>query len=43
MEELIRSLTKNMTDFQVWKADKISDLKVWWFCHVTLKLKSSVK
>lgn len=39
MEELINYLTKDMTDFQVWKADKISDFKVWWFCHVTLKLK----
>ena len=32
-----------MTDFQVWKADKISDFKVWWFGHVTLKLKDLLR
>lgn len=43
MEELINYLTKDMTDFQVWKADKISGFKVLWFCHVTLKLKDLLR
>lgn len=36
MEELLNYLTKDMTAFQVWKADKISDFRVWWFTHVTM-------
>lgn len=33
MKEIIYYLTKNMTAFQLWKIDKITDFKVWWFCH----------
>lgn len=39
MEEVIQYLTKDMSDFKVWKIDKITDFKVWWFCNVTLKFK----
>ena len=39
MKEIIDYLAKNMTAFQLWKIDKITDFKVWWFCHITMKLK----
>ena len=39
MEEIFKQLTANMTDFQVWKIDKISSFKIWWFAHVTMKFK----
>lgn len=38
MKEIINYLTKDMTAFQLWKIDKITDFKVWWFCHITRKL-----
>ena len=40
MEEILSNLTKEMTNFQVWKADKISDFKVWWFVNVVMRFKS---
>lgn len=38
MKEIIDYLAKNMTAFQLWKIDKITDFKVWWFCRITMKL-----
>ena len=39
MKEVLKYLTKDMSDFKVWKIDKITDFKVWWFATFTLKLK----
>ena len=42
MENILNLLTCNMTDFQVWKADKISDFRVWWAVNVIIRLKDLI-
>ena len=42
MMKVFNNLTKDMSDFTVWKIDKLTDLKVWWFVNITLKLTNLV-